>query len=108
MNLSFEQATSSITIAMFQLLCGRTKALFYTSATSLGYLINDSYLRRQDEIQLLLYGAKTRIHISSDLWSATNGLSLLGVVAHFLDALHKHRTVLLALPRVARKHDGPN
>lgn len=32
MNLSFEQATSSITIAMFQLLRGGTKALFYTSA----------------------------------------------------------------------------
>lgn len=30
------------------------------------------------------------------------------MVAHFLDALHKHRTVLLALPRVTGKHDGPN
>lgn len=61
------------------------------------------YTRRQDEIKLLFHGAVSRIHISNDLWSSTNSLSLLGGVA-----LYKHRTVLLALPHIEGKHDGEN
>lgn len=107
-NLSFSQATSPSTVAMFQLLRGNTEVLFYTSATSLSTHINASFVRRQDEIRSLLHGAISSIHLSNDLWSSTNNLSFLGIVAHFLDALQKHRTLLLGLPRLWGSHDGAN
>ena len=71
-------------------------------------IIYASYTRRQDEIKLLLSGAMSKIHLSNDLWSSTNNLLLLGIVAHFLDAFNKHCTLLLALPRVWGAHDGAN
>lgn len=107
-NLTFGQATSAATVAMFQLLRGGTERLFYTAASTLSLKINELYARRQSEIQLLFHGAQPRIHISSDLWSSTNELSLLGVIAHFLDALNKHDTVLLGLPRIWGNHDVAN
>ena len=45
-------------------------------------------------------------HISCDLWTSTNFLSLLGIVAHFLDSQNNKRNNLLALPRIWGKHDG--
>lgn len=48
------------------------------------------------------------IHLSNDLWNTTNNLSLLGIVPHFLDALYKGRTILLALPCLWGSHDGLN
>lgn len=43
-----------------------TDTLFYTSRKSLSKLINASYVRRQEEIQLLFHGAMSGIHLSSD------------------------------------------
>lgn len=107
-NLSFGQATSPTTIAVFQLLRDGTHNFFYGSRCALSKLINESYTRRQDEILHLFNGAMSSIHLSNDLWSTTNNLSLLGIVAHFLDALYKHRTILLDLPHLWGSHDGPN
>jgi len=107
-NLSFRQATSKETVAIFQLLRPGCHNLFYTSATSLSRIIQDNFTQRQAEIMILLHSAVSKIHLSSDLWSSSNDLSLLGVVAHFLDALHNHRTILLGLPRLLGSHGGSN
>ena len=66
-NLTFRQATSAVTVAMFQLLRRGTASLFHTSATSLLKQINKSYCCCQNEIQLLFHGAKSRVHLSSNL-----------------------------------------
>ena len=94
-NHTFEQATSAITIAKFQLLRSGTDILFIRSSTSLSKQINQSHRHSQDDIQLLFDPAKFSIHIISELWSSTDELSLFGIVAHFFDALYKasHGTV---------------
>jgi hypothetical protein len=54
-----------------------------------------------------LYNAKSRVNIAFDLWTSPGRrLSLLGVVAHYLDADWKLRTVLLVLPRMFGRYTG--
>lgn len=58
-------------------------------------------------VQAALARATTKIHLSFDLWTSPGRrLSLLGVVAHYLDDQRKPQTVLLALPRMTGSHTG--
>lgn len=50
----------------------------------------------------------SQMNLRHDLWSSTNNLSLLGIFAHFQDALYRHHALLLALPQVWEAHDGAN
>jgi hypothetical protein len=75
---------------------------------SLKKWIQRSYERRQLDIKSLLLLSKSKIHLSCDIWTSTNGLSLLGIVAHFVDESGKHQTVLLGLPRLRGSHTGVN
>jgi hypothetical protein len=56
-----------------------------------------------------LQTAATKINLSFDLWtSPSRRLSLLGVVAHYLDQHFKPRVVLLALPTMQGSHTAVN
>lgn len=56
-----------------------------------------------------LRGARTRINLSFDLWTSPGRrLSLLGLVAHYLDDQWRPQTVLLALPSMYGSHTGVN
>jgi hypothetical protein len=53
--------------------------------------------------------AATKINLSFDLWtSSSRRLSLLGVVAHYLDRQFTPRAVLLALPTMHGSHNAVN
>jgi hypothetical protein len=53
--------------------------------------------------------ARTKINLSFDLWTSPGRrLSLLGVVAHYLDNRFKPRAVLLALPQMRGSHNAVN
>ena len=105
-NITFRQATHEDTRAIF----GQTREdidkLLYKSPSSLSDLILRTYELRQINIRELLLTTKSKIHISCDIWTSTNHLSLLGVVAHFLDGTNIHRTVLLGIPRLYGSHTG--
>jgi len=49
-----------------------------------------------------------QIHLSFDLWTARNLLSLNGIVAHFIDADARKCTFLLGLPQIEGSHTGEN
>lgn len=107
-NLSFRQVTNSTTVGLFQMHRPRTAPLFDTSHTGIKNAVLRGYRSRLEEVRVVLYMAVSKIHISCDLWSSTNLLSLLGVVAHFLDSNNFKRTILLGVPRVLGGHDGEN
>jgi len=48
------------------------------------------------------------IHISFDLWTSTSSITLLGIVAHYLDQSGKDKRKLIGLPRVQGSHGGEN
>jgi hypothetical protein len=79
------------------------------SRRSLGRYIEKAYENSHNAVESDLRGAVTRINLSFDLWTSPGRrLSLLGVVAHYLNADHKPRNILLALPRIIGSYTAVN
>jgi hypothetical protein len=60
------------------------------------------YIRKE------LATARSRIHISFNLWTSPNSKGLVGVVFHFLDKDLKVRSLLAGMKRVRGAHSGEN
>lgn len=77
------------------------------SRRSLTRYISTAYERSVEKVENAVRTAQTRINLSFDLWtSPSRRLSLLGIVAHYLDTTYKPITLLLALPRMVGAHTG--
>lgn len=68
------------------------------------WLLN-TYTERQSDVKDALAKGQSKVVLSLDGWSAPNDLSLLGVVAHWLDEHHHLKTALLG-PRHLEGHAG--
>jgi hypothetical protein len=64
-----------------------------------------TYNERISDVKRSLAGARSKINLSFDAWSSPNHLSLLGVVAYWLDEEYTLKTSLLAL-RPLEGHRG--
>ncbi|CEJ92863.1 Putative Transposase-like protein [[Torrubiella] hemipterigena] len=64
------------------------------------------YEDQKEKVKQRIQSAKSRIHISCDLWTSPNSLAILGVVAHYVteDCQLEHHT--LALKDIDGDHDG--
>jgi hypothetical protein len=51
---------------------------------------------------------RSKIHISCDLWTSSNSLAILGVVAHFVTEDGRLQRCVLALKDIIGKHTGEN
>ena len=79
------------------------------SRRTLRRYIEATYNQSLDAVQSHLQTATTKINLSFDLWSAPGRrFSLLGVVAHYLDASFTPRATLLSLPRLLGAHTALN
>jgi hypothetical protein len=79
------------------------------SRNSLRSYISTAYEQALGVVEKELRSATTKINLSFDLWTSLRGrLSLLGVVAHYLNAKHEPRAILLALPRMRGTHTAVN
>ena len=77
-----------------------------TSHNTIRQWITSSFIQEKKTIRALIDNSGSRISISFDAWSSDTGLSLLGVVAHFLtEELLELKTLLLGLP-VISNHSG--
>ena len=66
-----------------------------------------AYEQSLKTVEIALASAKSKVNLSFDLWTSPGRrLSLLGVVAHYLDAQWKPVTVLLALPMMHGSYTG--
>ena len=70
--------------------------------------IRQSFERRREIIFDLVKNAKSSVHLSFDLWTASNGFNYIGIVSHFVDITGQKRDVLLGLPRLVGPHSGEN
>ena len=55
-----------------------------------------------------LHNALGKVHLSFDLWTSRNLLTLCGIVVHFINQHGKLCTFLLSLPEVVGSHTGVN
>jgi hypothetical protein len=56
----------------------------------------------------ILQESSGMIHLSFDLWTSSNYMSIMAVVAHYCDNAHINRTRLIALRRLRGSHSGEN
>ena len=56
----------------------------------------------------MLAGARSRIHISFDLWSSLNSYALCGIVTYFTGQDYHNHSVLIGLRRIKGAHSGEN
>jgi hypothetical protein len=55
-----------------------------------------------------LASARSRIHISFDLWTSPNSQAMVGVVGHYLGRDYRVHSTLIALRRILASHTGEN
>jgi hypothetical protein len=62
----------------------------------------------KDKIKARLHNAKTRIHISLDIWTSPSNKPILGVVAHYIAEDRILEKSVLAMREIEGAHDGEN
>ena len=107
-DITFRQATSAYTRALLTFDRPELQHCLAHAPTSLSTWITSAYKLQKVDIKKLMISSRSKINISCDIWTSTNGLSLLGVVAHFIDESGKLQSVLLGLPRIRGSHTGEN
>ena len=60
----------------------------------------------KETIKKQIGSAKSKVHISCDLWSSPNSLVILGIIAHYIDEDGKLQHSTLALPSAVGDHTG--
>ena len=78
------------------------------SAQTIRNWAQSEYETAQLEIKQVVRAARSRIHISFDLWTSPNGYSLCAVCAHFVGSNLRNTTALLGLKRMRGPHGGEN
>jgi hypothetical protein len=66
------------------------------------------YEDHKENIKRLIQLARSKVHISCDLWTSPNFLAMLGVVAHFISADGRLQHCVLALKDIDGEHNGEN
>lgn len=64
------------------------------------------YVVQKEKIRQRIQSAKSRIHISCDLWTSPNSLAMLGIVAHYVTEDGQLEHHILALRDIDSEHDG--
>lgn len=105
-NITLRQSVSQNLREMFALLDSSALKVLPTSHNTTRQWITSSFFQGKKTICALIENSGSRVSISFDAWSSDTGLSLLGVVAHFLTGeVFELKTLLLGLP-VISNHSG--
>jgi hypothetical protein len=93
---------------LLELLNPRIFSYIYTAGNSVRRFILNEFQQRRSSLANDLCTARSKIHLSFDLWSSPNSLSLCGVVAYYLIADFTNRAILVGLKRVQGTYSGEN
>ncbi|KAJ8129941.1 hypothetical protein O1611_g3689 [Lasiodiplodia mahajangana] len=64
-------------------------------------LISEAYSFHKQKLKTLLQSSETRVHFAFNIWTSPNHMSLMAIVAHFVDrTANMLRKALVALPEV--------
>jgi hypothetical protein len=79
-----------------------------SSATSIGEWVLRQFDIEKGRIRKRIQSARSKVHISCDLWTAPNSLPVLGVVAHYISEDNILESSTLAMVELQGKHEGDN
>ena len=92
--------------AFLQYLNVEALAFLPTSTNTVREWVMRQYYNRKETMKSKLQAAKSKIHISCDLWTSPNSLVILGIIAHYVDEDGKLQRSNLALKSIIGDHTG--
>jgi hypothetical protein len=107
-NISFAHVNAPEFRAFLQYVSPAANDLLPTSSSTIRTWLERAYRQEKEHIKSALHSAISSIHLTFDLWSSSNNLSLFGVVAHFTDKTTHYRQLVLAIQEVDGAHSGEN
>ena len=79
-----------------------------TSHETIRTWVFDVYYAEKARIQQAVQSALSKVHFTVDLWTSTNHLALLGIIAHYLAEDGQLQQSVLALKELEGQHTGEN
>jgi len=79
-----------------------------TSPTTVSSWVIRQFQDRKGDMAQQIQSARSKIHISCDLWTSPNSLAILGIIAHFINENGKLQHCTLALKDIIGDHGGEN
>jgi hypothetical protein len=70
--------------------------------------VEEEYIQAKQQVKQRLAEARSRIHISFDLWTSPNSLAICAVVAHFVNLENRVCSALIGFKRMKGGHGGEN
>ena len=107
-DITFHQATSAHMHALLTFDHPQIQECLAKAPMSLSNWIKALFKQQHISIKDLLLTTLSKIHLSCDIWTFTNEMSLLGRVAHFINKDSKLQSVLLGLPQLQGLHTAEN
>jgi hypothetical protein len=104
-NVSFRQLDSEVFRAFITYISLRAGEALPCGVTVREWIMK-GYLLHKAVVKQELKNSVSKVHISFDLWTSGNCLSLNGIVAHFINAKFEPRAILLATPEQSGSHSG--
>lgn len=107
-SLPFSLCKSRAFRTFLQYISPATNDLLPESDTTIHQDMLGCYIQLKSETKQRLQSALSPIHITCDLWTSSNRLGLMGVVAHFVDEDGILRNLTIALREIEGSHSGEN
>jgi hypothetical protein len=104
-NVSFRQLDSEVFRAFITYISPRAGEALPCGVTVREWIM-EGYLLHKAAVKQELKNSVSKVHISFDLWTSGNCLSLNGIVAHFINAKFEPRAILLATPEQSGSYAG--
>jgi hypothetical protein len=109
MNIAFTAVESPLFRQLIELLNAVLLTILPFSGNTIKNWIVEELSQKKQIIKRHLHKHSSgMIHLSFDLWTSPNQLSLVGVVTHYVDDTYTVRTKLLSLKRLRGPHSGEN
>lgn len=81
---------------------------YFVMKSTIRTWVQEDFDEATQVVRSVIAQAKSRIHISFDLWTSPNAYTLCAVCAHFIGNNYLNSSVLLALKRITGPHSGEN
>jgi len=104
-DVSFENAAASSTRGLLTWNRSSLLSALPKSSTTIHNYVLRQYEQRIDEVQEVLQASVSKISVSVDIWTSSNYLSFLGVVAHFVGMWPVHLLSIADLVRFPKLSD---
>jgi hypothetical protein len=106
-HIAFSQVENPYFLALVSFLSEAFAKLIPGRKTIRGW-VSAEFEKRKISLTKELRRARSKIHLSFDLWTSPNCHGMIAIVGHYIDRKGHRQTTLLAIRKVVGEHSGEN